>query len=64
MMKDGYFENSDGVQVSQQMVFQDGPDKGLAKGLKQVCLERFGADAIKGKIQDGLGWFRDLKKIT
>ena len=28
--------------------------KGQAKGLRQVCLERFGDDAVRGKKQDGL----------
>ena len=31
------------------MVFPDGPMKGVAKGLKVVCTERFGAEAIVGK---------------
>ena len=39
------------------MVFQEGPDKGKAKGLRQVCTERFGPEAVKGKLQDGLGWY-------
>ena len=30
------------------MVFTDGPYAGLAKGLKAVCHERFGPDAIFG----------------
>ena len=54
-MKDGYYTNSAGVVVAQPMVFPDGPNQGVAKGLKQVCLERFGSEAIKGKKQDGLG---------
>ena len=36
------------------MVFQDGPNRGMAKGLKKVCSERFGADAISGERQDDL----------
>ena len=54
LMKDGYFEK-DGERVPQSMVFTEGPNNGLAKGLKQVCLERFGPDAVKGKLQDDLG---------
>ena len=54
-MKDGYFMSASGELVTQSMVFLDGPNQGLAKGLKQVCLERFGPEAIKGKKQDGLG---------
>ena len=56
-MKDGYFEDSAGKIVPQPMVFPEGPNKGTAKGLRQVCLERFGPAAVKGKIQDGLGWY-------
>ena len=56
-MKDGYFENSEGEKVTQPMVFQEGPDKCKAKGLRQVCTERFGPEAVKGKLQDGLGWY-------
>ena len=54
LMKDGYFMSASGEVVMQSMVFLDGPNQGLAKGLKQVCLERFGPEAIKGKRQDGL----------
>ena len=54
LMKDGYFMSASGELVTQSMVFLDGPNQGLAKGLKQVCLERFGPEAIKGKRQDGL----------
>ena len=56
-MKDGYFENSAGERVPQPMVFPDGPHKGIAKGLRQVCLEKFGPAAVKGKIQDDLCWY-------
>ena len=36
------------------MIFPDGPFKGKAKGLRQVCLERFGSERIQGLRQDGL----------
>ena len=36
------------------MIFEDGPNKGLAKGLKQVCIERFGPESVKGKKKDDL----------
>ena len=36
------------------MVWESGPRKGKAKGLKVVCTERFGEDAVKGLRQDGL----------
>ena len=32
------------------MVFTDGPNAGKAKGLKLVCEERFGENAVQGKI--------------
>ena len=54
-MKPGYYINEHGERVDQEMVFSDGPHEGLAKGLKQVCLERFGAEAVEGKRQDALG---------
>ena len=54
-MKDGYFWSQEGEKVVQSMVFESGPHKGLPKGLRQVCFERFGNDAIKGKRQDALG---------
>ena len=54
-MKDGFFTNAEGGQTAQPMVFTDGPNKGKAKGLKQVCIERFGPDSVKGKKQDALG---------
>ena len=54
LMKDGYYTNPAGEVVAQPMVFRGGPNQGVAKGLKQVCLERFGPEAIKGKKQDGL----------
>ena len=54
-MKNGYFRNSDGEKIVQSMVFENGPHKGKAKGLKQVCLERFGENVINGLRQDALG---------
>ena len=42
------------VQVVQSMVWQDGPLKGQAKGLRKVCSERFGDSAVAGVKQDGL----------
>ena len=56
-MKDGFFTNTEGGQTIQSMVFTDGPNNGKAKGLKQVCIERFGPDSVKGKKQDALGKF-------
>ena len=56
-MKEGYFENEHGEKVVQPMVFTDGPHIGKAKGLRQVCMERFGPEAVEGKKQDGLGIF-------
>ena len=36
------------------MVFEDGPLKDKPKGLRRVCEERFGVDAVKGEKQDAL----------
>ena len=48
------------LKVTQPMVFTEGPRKGQAKGLKQVCLERFGEAAIQGKKHDDfLNMLRD-----
>ena len=41
----------------QHMVFQQGEQTGLAKGLKAVCTERFGEAAVKGKL------FRNIKQF-
>ena len=56
-MKDGFFTNPQGEVVKQSMVFTEGPAKGQAKGPRQVCTERFGADVVKGKKQNALGQF-------
>ena len=55
IMKDGFFLNAQGERVCQPMVFTEGSFKGQAKGLRQVCIERFGPDSVKGKKQDDLG---------
>ena len=55
LMKDGFFKDSLGNTVVQSMVFKEGPNKGKAKGLKQVCTERFGPNVVVGKRQDDLG---------
>ena len=52
-MRPGYYYTTgpDGQRqkIVQPMVFQDGPDEGLAKGLRVVCTERFGSEAVEGK---------------
>ena len=55
IMKDGVFLNAQGERVCQPRVFTEGPFKSQAKGLRQVCIERFGPDSVKGKKQDDLG---------
>ena len=37
------------LRIKQHMVFPDGPFAGQAKGLRVVCQERFGDEAVKGK---------------
>ena len=48
VMRPGWFVRN-GVRFRQHMVFEGGQYEGLAKGLRQVCLERFGAEAIAGE---------------
>ena len=47
-MRAGWYKRGS-LKIKQHMTFQDGPMKGLAKGLKIVCSERFGPEAIVGK---------------
>ena len=46
-MRPGWYWKDD-KKIVQHMVFQEGHKTGIAKGLKAVCSERFGEDAIKG----------------
>jgi len=52
-MRDGWYRKGGG-RWRQSMVFEDGPHQGLPKGLREVCLERFGENAVQGKGQDSL----------
>ena len=56
-MRPGWYM-MEGEKVEQSMVFEGGPHEGLAKGLRQVCLERFGEDRIKG--QSNISRFRNM----
>ena len=47
LMRSGWYVKG-GVRFRQSMVFEGGPLEGQAKGLREVCLERFGEDSIKG----------------
>ena len=47
-MRNGWYVRG-GVRWKQSMVFEDGPLKGQPKGLREVCSERFGEDAVTGK---------------
>ena len=47
-MRPGWFVRN-GLRFKQHMVFEGGPYEGQPKGLRQVCKERFGAEAITGK---------------
>ena len=66
----GYYKNAAGETIIQSFVFEDGPFKGQAKGLKVylhttyfkhlcwiqvICQERFGSEAIKKKKHCDLG---------
>ena len=47
-MRPGWYLRN-GVRFKQHMVFEGGPHEGIAKGLRQVCSERFGAEKITGR---------------
>ena len=47
-MRAGWFMRG-GMRWRQSMVFEDGPLRGQPKGLREVCLERFGEEAVKGR---------------
>ena len=47
LMRPGYYLK-DNIRFKQHMVFTGGPKAGQAKGLKVVCEERFGTEAIQG----------------
>ena len=53
IMRDGWYmsEGRIRIKMKQPMVFTSGPKKGIAKGLRVVCTERFGEDAVQGKDQ-------------
>ena len=42
------------IKIEQSMIWERGPLKGQAKGLKAVCTERFGPQAVVGLKQDQL----------
>ena len=50
LMRPGWYRK-EGIpfRIRQAMVFEGGRFEGLAKGLREVCLERFGEEAIRGK---------------
>ena len=47
-MRPGWYRKG-GVRFKQSMVFEGGQLEGLPKGLRQVCLERFGEERIQGE---------------
>ena len=71
----GYFYTKEGEKIVQDFVYQEGPDIGMAKGLKVIlfpsipclhlpqviCEERFGAAAIQKKKHCDLGEKRSVK---
>ena len=58
-MRAGWYKRGP-LKIKQNMVFLDGPNAGLAKGLRAVCLERFGEDAVQGKNICGRYWMPHL----
>ena len=53
-MRPGWYMRG-GVKIQQSMVFEEGPNEGNAKGLREVCRERFGEDLVKGNLKGLLG---------
>ena len=49
MMRPGWYVKN-GFKFTQHMVFTGGPHKGLQKGLRAVCEERFGLESVQGGI--------------
>ena len=47
LMRPGWYHRGP-FKIKHHMVFQDGPNVGLAKGLRVVCQERFGEEKVKG----------------
>ena len=47
LMRPGWFVKH-GFRFTQHMVFEGGRFAGQAKGLRAVCEERFGVEAVKG----------------
>ena len=47
LMRPGWYRRGP-LKIKQNMVFVDGPNIGLAKGLRVVCHERFGESCIQG----------------
>ena len=50
IMRAGWFVRH-GIRFTQHMVFEGGPQAGIAKGLRAECEERFGVEAVIGKSQ-------------
>ena len=48
LMRPGWFKKGP-MKIKQHMVFMDGPNQGMAKGLRAVCQERFGDQMVQGK---------------
>ena len=48
LMRPGWYKRGP-IRTKQYMVFQGGPNAGLAKGLRAVCSERIGEDKVIGK---------------
>ena len=61
LMRPGYYLK-DNIRFKQHMVFTGGPKAGQAKGLKVVCEERFGTEAIQGMFMPPMGLSKSLKK--
>ena len=54
LMRSGWIRKGP-LKIVQHMVFTAGPNKGIAKGLREVCRERFGDQRVAGN--DDFGSF-------
>ena len=62
LMRPGWYIRA-GLRFKQPMVFGGGRFAGMAKGLREVCLERFGEDIIKGRTEDDLNGRQPFDKL-
>ena len=62
LMRPGWFVKH-GVRFKQTMVFEGGRFAGQAKGLRTVCEERFGVEAVKGLLFIEIFYTKNLLEL-